>query len=435
MKAVATAVFSRSRLIALITVTALCLSVYALLSTFRQQAPSQSKIPIEIFVTAPAMKRSSVPVEPSIDISSHEIQQGDTLGRIFSNLGFDHSALNAVLAADEELLALDVLQPGNTLKFERSGKSGELRMLSLIVHPGQTIHYRRTVDGSFEFTEELKPSHWRDEVVSKHINGSFYASAVQAGLNDTDIFQVQRILAARVNFSRDIKAGDWFEIVYGLEMVDVGPTGLTRIEAVRLHLGRQTYSAFLHDDGNYYDHHGESLSYAFLRYPTQRNYRVSSPFNPRRLHPVTKQIAPHHGVDFAMPTGTPILSVADGVITRVGNHPYAGKYIEIQHAGKFKTRYLHLSHVQVRQGEHVERAQRVARSGNSGRSTGPHLHFELHINSRPVDPLVAEIPTASSVSPKEMKAFTQRRKDLVAAMNSETLLTSRDSSTETTNDI
>ena len=137
-------------------------------------------------------------------------------------------------------------------------------------------------------------------------------------------------------------------------------------------------------------------------------YRVSSPFNPKRVHPVTGRIGPHNGTDFATPTGTQVLSTGDGVVTRVGNHPFAGRYIDIQHGGQYKTRYLHLHRVLVRRGEAINRGQVIALSGNSGRSTGAHLHFELHVRGRPIDPMKAKIPTALSIPKKHKAIFAQQ---------------------------
>ncbi len=420
--------FPRFHLAAAAIVATSCVYAYTISST----PPSEASTEISATgtVSSPsALVAWQLPVlaEPqAADPMEYEIQAGDTLSGIFTDKGFDHATLNAILTADEELLALDVLRPGTTLRFERGPESGDLLELSLIVHPGRTIHYRRTINDHFEFEEEIKPSHWHDDVFGAPIHGSFYASAREVGLSDGEIFRAQRIFEERVNFRRDIRAGDRFEIVLSREMVDVGATGQTRIEAIRLRLGNRIQNAFLHEDGNYYDDRGESLSRAFLRYPMQGSYRVSSHFNLRRLHPVTGRIAPHHGVDFAMPTGTSILSIGDGIVSRVGNHPFAGKYIEIDHLGQFKTRYLHLSRIDVKRGQRISLGDHVALSGNTGRSTGPHLHFELHVNNRPMDPLKADIPTASRVPEEEMAVFTQRVATLDAAMRvNQTHLASR----------
>ena len=103
-----------------------------------------------------------------------------------------------------------------------------------------------------------------------------------------------------------------------------------------------------------------------------------------------------------------MLSTGDGRVVRVGNHRFAGRYIDIQHGGQYKTRYLHLSRVLVRKGESVSRGQRIALSGNTGRSTGPHLHFELHVNGRPVNPMRAKIPLAKSIRKQDKQAFNNR---------------------------
>ncbi|WP_313322132.1 peptidoglycan DD-metalloendopeptidase family protein [Stutzerimonas nitrititolerans] len=357
---------------------------------------------------------SPVVPPPTPATLSHEVVPGDTLGGLFTQHGLGLATLHHVLEADQELLALDILRPGNQLHFEWTEDRSRLDTLSLVIHPGRTIHYRRLSDDAFEAVEDNHPGHWHERVLISPIEGSFYASASQAGLNDADIVKAERIFRERVNFRRDIRVGDRFEIVLSEERVrKAEPTGQTRIEAIRLRLGKRMESAFLHDDGSYYDARGESLGRAFLRQPMQGPPRVSSHFNPRRLHPVTKRIAPHNGVDFAMPVGTPILSIADGVITRIGNHPYAGKYLEVEHPGQFKTRYLHLSRISVRQGQNVRRGQQIALSGNTGRSTGPHLHFELHVNNRPVDPLKADIPRAKRIPAREMVAFDNKVRTLL----------------------
>ncbi|MCC5854029.1 MAG: peptidoglycan DD-metalloendopeptidase family protein, partial [Alkalimonas sp.] len=194
------------------------------------------------------------------------------------------------------------------------------------------------------------------------------------------------------------------------------------IEGIRLFNRRQQLTAFLHENGQYYDAEGNSLQRAFMRIPLQREFRISSPFNPRRLHPVTRRVSPHNGTDFATPTGTPVLAAADGVVIRVENHPFAGRYIEIQHHGQYKTRYLHLDRALVRNGQRVERGQRIALSGATGRVTGPHLHYELHVNNRPVNPMTANIPLAQPIPDEGRDAFFEKVAFMIRQMDEETLL-------------
>ncbi len=340
----------------------------------------------------------------------YTIEQGDTLSTIFDQFRIDNTTMRAILASDEELLALDVLRPGQELVFQFSAHDfdQQLESMTLVKSPAHKVIYQRVDDKHFAFEEFMLDTEWLESVYAGHIEGSFYVSAKRAGLSDDAIVRASHIFQEQINFARDIHAGDRFEVVVGREMVGDTPTGNTRIEGVRLHSRGKTISAFLHEDGHFYNHKGESLTPAFLRYPTARQYRVSSPFNPRRLHPITGRVSPHNGVDFAAPIGTPVLSTGDGVVTRVRNHPFAGIYVEIEHSSTFKTRYLHLSKALVRRGQRVSRGQRIALSGNTGRSTGPHRLFELHVNNRPVNPLTADIPMVSSIDKKALPAFNDR---------------------------
>jgi len=189
------------------------------------------------------------------------------------------------------------------------------------------------------------------------------------------------------------------------ETVEGKTIGKDRLLAARVLSRGKEFGAYLHSDGSYYNAQGESLVPALLRYPTKKKYRISSHFNPRRVHPVTGRVKPHNGVDFAMPTGTPILSTGHGRVTRVASHRYAGKYIDIDEFGPYSTRFLHLSKILVKKGQQVERGQVIALSGNTGRSTGPHLHYELHIKGRPVNPMTADIPMLKSIPNSEIKDF------------------------------
>lgn len=327
------------------------------------------------------------------------------------------------MAADQSLLALDVLRPGYRLTFQLD-ELQQLQTMELFMHAGSRVLYQREDDGEFSYLELLDAGEWHTSTVAGVINGNFYTSAKQAGLSDADIATVHQLFRDRLNFSRDIQAGALFQVVRSDNYVGTEATGQSRIDGVRLFNRRQQFSAFLHDNGQFYAANGESLERAFLRQPLARTFRVSDSFNPRRLHPVTGRVQPHNGTDFATPTGTAVLAAADGQVIRVEKHPFAGRYIEIQHHGQYKTRYLHLSNSLVRKGQRVERGQRIALSGASGRVTGAHLHYELHVNNRPVNPMTADIPLAEPIPDDSREAFFQRVSFIIKQMEEETLLAS-----------
>lgn len=356
-----------------------------------------------------------IPSHGDYDIVTYEIGSGDSLSGIFDRLDLGQTAMYQILSADESLLALDVLRAGHRLKFYQDPDSGRLERMDLYVHAGYQVSYERFDDHNFEYTETLIEGDWPQRVIGGEINGSFYVSARNAGLSDREVAEITRLMEDSIDFRREIRAGDTFDVIRAEQMINGRATGRTRIEAIRIH-GHSPRSAFLFDDGNYYDREGESLQRAFMRYPSNTRYRVSSSFNPQRRHPVTGRVAPHNGTDFAMNTGTPVLTTGDGVVTRVENHPFAGKYVEIQHGTRFTTRYMHLDRILVRHGQTVSRGDRIGLSGATGRVTGPHLHFELHVNGRPVDPMRAEIPMAESVPSDQRDAFERRVEELLVVV-------------------
>ncbi|MAA66620.1 MAG: hypothetical protein CL581_17825 [Alteromonadaceae bacterium] len=372
------------------------------------KATQEAKSEPEMSVATPQEPIELLPV-------SYEIQPGDTLSEIFDANNVPAKTLHRLLEADAEYLSLETLRPGTSLTFDVDEQNA-LKSMSLQVDPARTVTFTRQDDGSFIHEEQTRPVHWESAAIEGEIKGSFYGSGLAAGLSKAQVVEVSQLLKGKLNFRRSLRAGDRFSVLVGREMMALEATGNDRIEAVTIHRGKTTYNAFLFSDGNYYDENGESVTPAFLRWPTAKHYRVTSSFNPARLHPVTGRHAPHNGVDTAAPMNTPIMSTGDGIVSRVGNHPYAGRYIVIDHSGTFKTRYLHLNKVLVKRGQSVKRGQRIALSGNTGRTTGPHLHFEFHVRNHPVNPLTADIPTLAKVPKDKVPEFENQVRQQLAAM-------------------
>lgn len=349
---------------------------------------------------------------PNMPDFEYEIQSGDNLSSIFDQLGFGYSDLMRIMETDLNYLALDTLKPGNTLRFWRDEETNQLAKMELEFSMVERAVYSRLDDGSYEFEDVKIPGEWKEFPLIGEISGSFSQSVNRAGLGSAEIDQIVTLLKDKINFARDLRAGDKFEVVQSRQFVGDELTGNREIQAIKIFNRGRVLTAYLHTDGQYYDQNGDSLQRAFQRKPVAGNYRLSSHFNPKRKHPVTGRVAPHNGTDWATPTGTPIVSTGDGVVLLTRNHPYAGKYVVIQHGTTYKTRYLHLSKILVRKGQKVSRGQRIGLSGKTGRVTGPHIHYELIIRGRAVNAMKANIPMANSVSKKEMAAFKQRRDEL-----------------------
>ncbi|MBA4501865.1 peptidoglycan DD-metalloendopeptidase family protein [Marinobacterium sp. 3-1745] len=378
--------------------------------------PLEYSLPLKLPESAAVDLQAEEPTsltQLSIPDYVYTIQSGDTLSTIFERLGVSQKEMYQVLESDVSILALDTLKPGDKLGFWL--ESGQLHQLELRFSAAEQVVFTRAAAEVFEYSEVRLEGEWREEMLAGEINGSFYNSAKRAGLRASEIQRVSALLQDKINFRRDLRAGDRFQVVRAEQYVDGEATGNTRLEGLRI-LNRSRELTAFNFEGQFYDLNGESLASAFIRYPTKGKYRLSSHFNPFRKHPVTGRVRPHNGTDFATPIGTPVLATGDGVVTRVTKHPYAGLYIVIEHGEKYKTRFLHLSKALVTKGQTVSRGQKIALSGNSGRSTGPHLHYELHVNGRPVNAMTAPIPVADGVDKDERLAFTQRTQRLLEQM-------------------
>lgn len=355
---------------------------------------------------------SAAQSEPESEIS-YVVQRGDTLSTIFDTLRLSQPTLYKLMEADLNILALDTIQPGHELGFNYD-EQGKLEQF--IFRSGLTykVVFDRSKKGGFEFTEHIEKGGYRSEVFSGLVKGNLPSSMQRVGTTLAEAYSVTSLLKERMNFRTHLRAGDRFQLVMSRQYVDGQYTGNSRVEGFVYDGQVRDVSAFLFND-SYFDAKGESLEKAFQRIPLTKRYRISSHFNPKRKHPITGLIRPHNGTDFPLRKGTPVLAAGDGIVSRVIKHRYAGLYIEIRHGSKYKTRYLHLSKAYVRKGQKVSRGQKIAASGNSGRSTGAHLHYELHKNNRPVNAMTAPIPVVQTISRKKRGAFKQQ----VAAMQAQ----------------
>lgn len=382
--------------------------------------PTAQRIPVALDLEH-ILPQTSAPLEPDPIIDNTPdferiIASGDTLSSIFSKAGVDQQTMHKVLEADLNVLTLDTLLPGNRMQFWLDNE-GQLQKLELYFNAARQVVFTRYEDGSFNVEEVNVEGVWQNRIVTGDIKGSFYVSAQKMGLAAADIQRIEDLLKEKVNFARDLHAGDKFSVLVNDQYVEGEATGSSQLLGVSITTGRSEISAFQHTDGSYYDAKGQSLVRAFQRIPLAKQPRMSSRFNPYRKHPITGRISPHNGTDLSVPIGTKIIAPGDGVVSLVTDHQFAGKYIVIEHGGKYQTRYLHLSKALVRKGQRVSRGQVIALSGNTGRSTGPHLHYEFHINGKPVDPMKANIPMAGQLANQELYNFTNTVKTRQALMN------------------
>lgn len=233
------------------------------------------------------------------------------------------------------------------------------------------------------------------------VSGPFVTSARSAGLTNPQIHRVARLFQGRIDFRRDLKKGDTFKVLF-----DKPHSKDAQVVAVVFNVNGRRLTAYRNLDGKFYDEKASSFSSGtFMRYPIPSQRKVSSGFSPSRRNPVTGRVQPHNGTDFSVPVGTPILATGDGIIVKAASHRDAGRYVVIRHDGKYSTTYMHMSKLLVKPGQRVKQGQKIGLSGNTGRSTGPHLHYEFRINNRPVNAMRVDLPMNEGMGGKQRRQF------------------------------
>lgn len=346
------------------------------------------------------------------DQFSYVVTKGDKLRDVLEQSGVGNSVANALI---RQYPALGKLEPGQQFYWILDNY-GELEYMNWLVSEKEERIYERQDNGKFAYQRIEKTGVWRQDVVKGVIQGSFVKSLRNVGLSDRQINQLAVGLQSQIATSK-LNTGDRFAILVKREYINGTVTDVGNVEGILIESDKKRYYAIQAANGRYYSNHGETLTKGFARQPLLFAARVSSPFNPRRLHPITKRVRPHNGVDFGIPTGTPVIAPSDGVVEHVAFQARgAGRYIKIRH-GHITTVYMHLSKPLVKVGQRVRKGERIALSGNTGGSTGPHLHYEFHINGRPVNPMTVKLPgTGSDMESKERKNFLERARSVQAKL-------------------
>jgi murein DD-endopeptidase MepM/ murein hydrolase activator NlpD len=255
------------------------------------------------------------------------------------------------------------------------------------------------------------------EVVSSTIQSSLFEAVRKSGERSELAWKLSDIFAWDIDFIRDIQPNDQLKVLVEKRYRDGKLSGYGDIQAAFFTNRGTLYKAFLHKDSNeiagYYDENGKSIQKAFLKAPLAFS-RISSKFNKRRLHPVFKTYKAHKGVDYAAKKGTPIKTVGDGIITRIGYNKGMGNFINIRHYNGYTTSYNHMSKFRkgMKTNKKVLQGDVVGYVGMTGIATGPHLDFRMTKNGKLIDPLKHKSPSANPVKLEEMEQFLAKTQKL-----------------------
>ncbi len=273
-----------------------------------------------------------------------------------------------------------------------------------------------------EKKESARPTIRPTRVLRGTIAGSFGNSARSAGLSAGHIHQVARLFQGQIDFRRDLKNGDTFKVLFDRNAIAGKAGSDARVLAVLITAKGKTYSAFRSaNDNQFYDDDGSSLSMTksgkFMRFPIPSSTKVSSGFNPHRVNPVTGRVMAHNGTDFSVHVGTPVQATGDAVVVKATRHPDMGIYVVLRHSGRYSSVYMHMSKSMVKPGQKVKMGQVIGLSGNTGRSTGPHLHYEFHVNNRPVNAMRVDLPMNEPMQNKARSSLVAKIKEYKRMLN------------------
>ena len=267
----------------------------------------------------------------------------------------------------------------------------------------------RNIQNNFTVKENILQLYKKEVVVKKVITNNLYSSAVSSGVEPNIIVEFARIFGFEVDFQRDIRKGDWFEILYEKFEDDnnkVRDTG--KIIYASMYVNGEEinlYNFKYKNEENYYDIKGKSITKSLMKTPIN-GARLSSSFGMRK-HPILGYNKMHKGTDFAAPSGTPIMASGSGTVTRARWCGGGGNCVKIKHNSTYETIYAHMKAFAkgIKEGRKVKQGQIIGYVGSTGLSTGPHLHYEVIVNGKKVNSQKLKLPSGKTLKGEERKQF------------------------------
>lgn len=337
------------------------------------------------------------------------VKKGDALSKIFRRAGL--SAVEAIAVAGypgNEWLATG-LKPGQVMNIAKS-EEGEFAILEVPEKGTAKVRLVFPVEGGYFVGFKKIKAEVQEHYACAEVKSSLYSAGYAISIPRAALDEFVSLFESRFDFSRQLQRGDQFCIIYDRQYIKGEPLKEINIKAGSLIQEDAELRAFRHIDDDdrvtYYDSEGLNMQGHFLRSPI-KSARVVSKYSKKRYHPVLKTNRPHLGVDYGARTGTPIRSTATGQVIKRGWSGGYGRMIVIQHGGKYRTLYAHMSRYAdgTSVGSYVKQGQVIGYVGSSGLSTGPHLHYEFHVNGRHRDPLQYDMPKGQPIPEQYKVAF------------------------------
>ena len=338
------------------------------------------------------------------------IKNNDTLEKILKKFKISNEDINKISLKLKQAKLTNIYSGRKLSLVLKKIEDGSNTMINLVypINNTSSVEIRKSQD-DFLVRENILQLYKKEVVVKNVINNNLYNSAVNSGVEPNIIVEFARIFGFEVDFQRDIRKGDWFEILYEKfedENNKVRDTG--KIIYASMYVNGEElnlYNFKFKNEEEYYDIKGKSITKSLMKTPIN-GARLSSAFGMRK-HPILGYNKMHRGTDFAAPSGTPIMASGSGTVTRARWCGGGGNCVKIKHNSTYETIYAHMKNFAkgIKEGKKVKQGQIIGYVGSTGLSTGPHLHYEVIVNGKKVNSQKLKLPSGKILKGEERKQF------------------------------
>ena len=353
-------------------------------------------------------------LEPKYNKVKHKIKSGETFDKILENYSINKSEINKIKKSLKKKVNLNKLNTKQIIQFSLDKTNNKIVEFTYQVSNTKKIFLKRSIEED-NFNEEILSIQLDKNIIYKEniIVQSLYKAASDQKIPANIIIDFAGIYGFQVDFQRDIRKQDKFQIMYEIflnEKKEIIETG--EILYANLKLSGQDNDLYYFDNKDnegHYDKNGKSVKKALMKTPIN-GARLSSPFGMRK-HPIDGYNKMHRGTDFAAPMGTPIMASGDGVVKKAGWCGGGGNCIKIKHNSTYQTIYAHMSKFArgIKPGVRVKQGQTIGYVGSTGKSTGPHLHYEVIVNGKKVNSQKLKLPSGKVLKGTERKSFETQK--------------------------
>ena len=353
-------------------------------------------------------------LDPKYKKVHHKIRSGETFDTILESYSIEKKEIIKIKNSLKKKTNLNKLNTKQIIKFSLDKTDNKIKEFTFQVSNTQKIFLVRNNEND-SFKEEILSIKLDKKIIYKEniILQSLYKAATDQRIPVNTIVEFARIYGFQVDFQRDIRKQDKFQIMYEIflnEKKEIVETG--EILFANLKLSGQDNSLYYFDNQGsegHYDKNGKSVKKALMKTPIN-GARLSSPFGMRK-HPIDGYNKMHRGTDFAAPMGTPIMASGDGVVKKAGWCGGGGNCVKIKHNSTYQTVYAHMSKFArgIKSGVRVKQGQTIGYVGSTGKSTGPHLHYEVIVNGKKVNSQKLKLPSGKILKGDERKLFETKK--------------------------